>query len=179
VRSPSFSRLPFFVFHLLFVPVYCGFLGGMRVWNCLQLQFLQLIRWTPLIELKRIASKDGVDARIVGKMEAYQPLCSVKDRSALRYFDVSLDPTQFFHSTGQRVISVTLFVLIQTGRLYWASSACILLWKDSVGIVLMEHLLCSFFIEHGRWNSPPTIRSASEHVSKVQMTVACPVALQF
>jgi hypothetical protein len=31
VRSPSFSRLPFFVFHLLFVPVYCGFLGGMRV----------------------------------------------------------------------------------------------------------------------------------------------------
>jgi cysteine synthase A len=46
---------------------------------------LQLIGWTPLIELKRIAGKDGVDARIVGKIEAYQPLCSVKDRSALRY----------------------------------------------------------------------------------------------
>ncbi|RLM55886.1 hypothetical protein C2845_PM10G02760 [Panicum miliaceum] len=40
----------------------------------------QLIGWMPLIELKPIASKDGVDARIVGKMEAYQPLCSVKDR---------------------------------------------------------------------------------------------------
>jgi cysteine synthase A len=48
--------------------------------------FLQLIGWTPLIELKRIASKDGVDARIVGKMEAYQPLCSVKDRCALRLY---------------------------------------------------------------------------------------------
>jgi len=44
----------------------------------------QLIGWTPLIELKRIAGKDGVGARIVGKIEAYQPLCSVKDRSALR-----------------------------------------------------------------------------------------------
>lgn len=49
-------------------------------------QFLQLIGWTPLIELKLIANKDGVDARIVGKMEAYQPLCSVKDRSALRCY---------------------------------------------------------------------------------------------
>ena len=47
-------------------------------------RFLQLIGWTPLIELKRITGKDGVDARIVGKVEAYQPLCSVKDRSALR-----------------------------------------------------------------------------------------------
>lgn len=50
-------------------------------------QFLQLIGWTPLIELKLIANKDGVDARIVGKMEAYQPLCSVKDRSALRMIE--------------------------------------------------------------------------------------------
>jgi hypothetical protein len=48
-------------------------------------QFPQLIGWTPLIELKRITSKAGIDARIVGKMEAYQPLCSIKDRSALRY----------------------------------------------------------------------------------------------
>jgi hypothetical protein len=47
-------------------------------------RFLQLIGWTPLVEIKRIVSKDGVDARIVGKVEAYQPLCSVKDRSALR-----------------------------------------------------------------------------------------------
>ena len=47
-------------------------------------RFLQLIGWTPLIELKRIGGKDGVDARIIGKAEAYQPLCSVKDRCALR-----------------------------------------------------------------------------------------------
>jgi cysteine synthase A len=46
---------------------------------------LQLVGWTPLIELKRIAEKDNVNARIVGKLECYQPLCSVKDRSALRY----------------------------------------------------------------------------------------------
>jgi hypothetical protein len=46
--------------------------------------FPQLIGWTPLVELKRIASEAGIDARIVGKMEAYQPLCSIKDRSALR-----------------------------------------------------------------------------------------------
>jgi len=45
----------------------------------------QLVGWTPLIELKRIAEKDNVNARIVGKLECYQPLCSVKDRSALRY----------------------------------------------------------------------------------------------
>ncbi|KAM3195477.1 hypothetical protein ACQJBY_071545 [Aegilops geniculata] len=47
----------------------------------------QLIGWTPLIELKRIAGKEGVGARIVGKIEAYQPLCSVKDRSALRMIE--------------------------------------------------------------------------------------------
>ncbi|AQL02087.1 Pyridoxal-5'-phosphate-dependent enzyme family protein [Zea mays] len=47
----------------------------------------QLIGWTPLVELKRIASEAGIDARIVGKMEAYQPLCSIKDRSALRMIE--------------------------------------------------------------------------------------------
>uniref|UniRef100_A0A8R7UFN1 Tryptophan synthase beta chain-like PALP domain-containing protein n=2 Tax=Triticum urartu TaxID=4572 RepID=A0A8R7UFN1_TRIUA len=47
----------------------------------------QLIGWTPLIELRRIAGKEGVGARIVGKIEAYQPLCSVKDRSALRMIE--------------------------------------------------------------------------------------------
>ncbi|CAD6337696.1 unnamed protein product [Miscanthus lutarioriparius] len=47
----------------------------------------QLIGWTPLIELKRIGGKDGVDARIIGKAEAYQPLCSVKDRCALRMIE--------------------------------------------------------------------------------------------
>ncbi|KAK3128400.1 hypothetical protein QOZ80_6BG0461050 [Eleusine coracana subsp. coracana] len=47
----------------------------------------QLIGWTPLIELKGITSKDGIHARIIGKVEAYQPLCSVKDRSALRMIE--------------------------------------------------------------------------------------------
>ncbi|OEL19139.1 Cysteine synthase, partial [Dichanthelium oligosanthes] len=56
--------------------------GGERYMN--SDLFADLIGWTPLVELKRITGNDGVDARIVGKVEAYQPLCSVKDRSALR-----------------------------------------------------------------------------------------------
>ncbi|WOK96993.1 cysteine synthase [Canna indica] len=47
----------------------------------------QLIGWTPLIELKRIAEKEGINARLIGKMESYQPLSSVKDRSALRMIE--------------------------------------------------------------------------------------------
>ncbi|XP_052159958.1 cysteine synthase-like isoform X1 [Oryza glaberrima] len=47
----------------------------------------QLIGWTPLVEMKNIAKNEGVQARLVGKMEAYQPLCSVKDRSALRMIE--------------------------------------------------------------------------------------------
>lgn len=47
----------------------------------------QLIGWTPLVELNKIAQKDGVDARLVAKLEFYQPLSSVKDRSALRMIE--------------------------------------------------------------------------------------------
>ncbi|CAA7402895.1 unnamed protein product [Spirodela intermedia] len=47
----------------------------------------QLIGWTPLLELKRIEQKDGVDARLVAKMETYQPLSSVKDRAAIRMIE--------------------------------------------------------------------------------------------
>uniref|UniRef100_J3MF34 Tryptophan synthase beta chain-like PALP domain-containing protein n=1 Tax=Oryza brachyantha TaxID=4533 RepID=J3MF34_ORYBR len=43
----------------------------------------KLIGWTPLIETKNIAVKEGIEAHLVGKMEAYQPLCSAKDRTAL------------------------------------------------------------------------------------------------
>ncbi|XP_042454606.1 bifunctional L-3-cyanoalanine synthase/cysteine synthase D1-like [Zingiber officinale] len=47
----------------------------------------QLIGWTPLIELKRIVAKEGLNVRLIGKMETYQPLSSVKDRSALRMIE--------------------------------------------------------------------------------------------
>ncbi|MCO5563171.1 hypothetical protein L7F22_016808 [Adiantum nelumboides] len=43
----------------------------------------QLIGWTPLVDLKNIASKEGAVARIVGKLECQQPLGSVKDRIGL------------------------------------------------------------------------------------------------
>ena len=49
-----------------------------------KLSAFQLIGWTPLIEMKNIAKKDGINARLIGKIEPYQPLSSVKDRSALR-----------------------------------------------------------------------------------------------
>ncbi|RLN07124.1 cysteine synthase-like [Panicum miliaceum] len=48
---------------------------------------LQLIGWTPLIEMKNIAKKDGINARLIGKIEPYQPLSSVKDRSTLRLIE--------------------------------------------------------------------------------------------
>ncbi|KAK3131615.1 hypothetical protein QOZ80_6AG0508830 [Eleusine coracana subsp. coracana] len=47
----------------------------------------QLVGWTPLIELNRITNKGNLNVRIVGKLESYQPLCSVKDRSALRMIE--------------------------------------------------------------------------------------------
>jgi cysteine synthase A len=47
----------------------------------------ELIGWTPLVELKKITQKDGLDTRLVAKLEFYQPLSSVKDRSALRMIE--------------------------------------------------------------------------------------------
>ncbi|KAM0944727.1 putative cysteine synthase [Dioscorea sansibarensis] len=47
----------------------------------------QLVGWTPLVELKQIVLKEGLDVRIVGKLEFYQPLSSIKDRSALRMIE--------------------------------------------------------------------------------------------
>lgn len=48
-------------------------------------KFIQLIGWTPLVELKIIVEKEEINVRLIAKMEAYQPLSSVKDRSALRF----------------------------------------------------------------------------------------------
>ncbi|KAL6630104.1 hypothetical protein ACP70R_029869 [Stipagrostis hirtigluma subsp. patula] len=55
--------------------------------ECIASNITQLIGWTPLIELKNIAKKDGIDARLIAKIEPYQPLSSVKDRSALRLIE--------------------------------------------------------------------------------------------
>lgn len=52
--------------------------------------FIQLIGWTPLIEMKKInASRRAAGVRLVGKMETYQPLSSVKDRTALGFVNIS------------------------------------------------------------------------------------------
>ena len=60
---------------------------------------MQLIGWTPLVEMRRIAQAEGVTARIVGKLEFYQPFCSVKDRMALRYH-LCLQPTSLDEDYG-------------------------------------------------------------------------------
>jgi hypothetical protein len=98
------SSHPFFfavsVFFLSIILLFASFHLGIKVaWDFFFAKIardiycswvLQLIGWTPLIELKRITRDDGIHARIVGKVEAYQPLCSVKDRSALRFHSFSL-----------------------------------------------------------------------------------------
>lgn len=82
----------------------------------------QLIGWTPLIEMKNIAKKDGVEARLVGKMEAYQPLCSVKDRSALRMIEdaeekglISPGVTTLIEPTSGNQGIGMVFIAIQKG----------------------------------------------------------------
>uniref|UniRef100_A0A453SD42 Tryptophan synthase beta chain-like PALP domain-containing protein n=1 Tax=Aegilops tauschii subsp. strangulata TaxID=200361 RepID=A0A453SD42_AEGTS len=76
LRSKAYRRLSFG----LLLGCGCAWSRGLHL-------SASLIGWTPLIEMKNIAKKDGVEARLVGKMEAYQPLCSVKDRSALRMIE--------------------------------------------------------------------------------------------
>ncbi|KAM0841522.1 hypothetical protein ACQ4PT_058953 [Festuca glaucescens] len=46
---------------------------------------LELVGWTPMVELKNMA--DGCGARIVAKLEYYQPLCSIKDRPSVRLIE--------------------------------------------------------------------------------------------
>ncbi|KAJ0986928.1 hypothetical protein J5N97_005284 [Dioscorea zingiberensis] len=48
----------------------------------------RLVGWTPLVELKQIVKVEGLDVRIVGKIESYQPLSSIKDRNALRSIEM-------------------------------------------------------------------------------------------
>ncbi|KMZ58753.1 Cysteine synthase [Zostera marina] len=43
----------------------------------------QLVGWTPMVELKHIMERDGLGSRLVGKIDFYQPLSSIKDRTAL------------------------------------------------------------------------------------------------
>ncbi|XP_044957572.1 cysteine synthase-like isoform X2 [Hordeum vulgare subsp. vulgare] len=82
----------------------------------------QLIGWTPLIEMKKIAKKDGVEARLIGKMEAYQPLCSVKDRAALRMIEdaeekglISPGVTTLIEPTGGNQGIGMVFIAVQKG----------------------------------------------------------------
>ncbi|OQU75833.1 hypothetical protein SORBI_3010G039401 [Sorghum bicolor] len=87
----------------------------------------QLIGWTPLIELKGIASKERVDARIIGKIEAYQPLCSVKDRCALRMIEdaeerglISPGVTTLVEPTGGNMGLGLVLIAIRKGYMFVA-----------------------------------------------------------
>ncbi|XP_062229056.1 cysteine synthase-like isoform X2 [Phragmites australis] len=110
-RCWSFS-LPFFAPELLIL------VEIQRKDNKLQM----LIGWTPLVEMKNIAKKDCVAARLVGKMEAYQPLCSVKDRSALRMIEdaeerglISPGVTTLIEPTSGNLGIGLVFIAVQRG----------------------------------------------------------------
>uniref|UniRef100_A0A0E0PZ83 Tryptophan synthase beta chain-like PALP domain-containing protein n=1 Tax=Oryza rufipogon TaxID=4529 RepID=A0A0E0PZ83_ORYRU len=82
----------------------------------------QLIGWTPLIEMKNIAKKEGIQARLVGKMEAYQPLFSVKDRTALGMVEdaeekglITPGVTTLIEPTGGNLGTGLVLVAIQRG----------------------------------------------------------------
>ncbi|KAK1610850.1 hypothetical protein QYE76_034523 [Lolium multiflorum] len=82
----------------------------------------ELIGWTPLVEMKNIAKKYGIKARLVGKMEAYQPLCSVKDRSALRMIEdaeekglISPGVTTLIEPTSGNMGIGLVFIAVQKG----------------------------------------------------------------
>ena len=47
----------------------------------------QLIGGTPLLELKRIEREEGLEARILAKLEYFNPAGSVKDRVAKAMLD--------------------------------------------------------------------------------------------
>lgn len=47
----------------------------------------QLVGHTPLLELKRIEEAHGTNARILGKLEYYNPAGSIKDRIAKAMID--------------------------------------------------------------------------------------------
>ncbi|XP_066378503.1 cysteine synthase-like [Miscanthus floridulus] len=55
--------------------------------ECIASNITQLIGWTPLVDMNNVAKREGIEARLVGKMETYQPLCSVKDRNTLQPLD--------------------------------------------------------------------------------------------
>ena len=55
------------------------------IYTCVE----QLVGGTPLLELQRIAKKEGLQARLLAKLECFNPGGSAKDRPALAMLDDS------------------------------------------------------------------------------------------
>uniref|UniRef100_M8CBG0 Cysteine synthase, chloroplastic/chromoplastic n=1 Tax=Aegilops tauschii TaxID=37682 RepID=M8CBG0_AEGTA len=71
--------------------------------------------------MKSITKKDGIESRLVGKMEGYQPLCLVKYRSALMIEDAEekglISPgvtTLIGPTSGNQGIGI-VFIAVQKG----------------------------------------------------------------
>ena len=47
----------------------------------------QLVGGTPLLELRRVAQSEGLEARLLAKLESFNPAGSVKDRVAKAMLD--------------------------------------------------------------------------------------------
>jgi len=65
----------------------------------------QLVGGTPLLELKRIAEKEGLQARVLAKLECFNPGGSAKDRPALTMLDEA--EAKGFISSGATIIEPT------------------------------------------------------------------------
>ena len=67
---------------------------------------LELIGRTPLVELQRLASETGAAARLVAKVESFNPAGSVKDRVALAMVEAAearrTPPRSHDHRTHER-----------------------------------------------------------------------------
>ncbi|GJN19372.1 hypothetical protein PR202_gb06643 [Eleusine coracana subsp. coracana] len=103
--------------------------------ECIASNITQLIGWTPLIELKNIAKKDGIDARLIGKIEPYQPLSSVKDRNAsLNGFKGLLDRVEQLKEEKKNVFVVDQFTNLANpdAHFRWTGPE---IWKDTEGKV--------------------------------------------
>ncbi|KMZ55914.1 Cysteine synthase [Zostera marina] len=87
----------------------------------------QLVGRTPLVELKKIMEKDMLEARVIGKMEFFQPLGSIKDRGALSMIEDAEEKgliragisTVVTHTSGNLGIGMA-FIAIQKGYRFTA-----------------------------------------------------------
>ncbi|CAD6251374.1 unnamed protein product [Miscanthus lutarioriparius] len=95
--------------------------------ECIASNITQLIGWTPLIELKNVAKKDGIDARLIGKIEPYWPVSSVKDRSKPTACNCDRNIAPLFRIAAAKFEAAKFRALPHSGppaAIYYVGSKC-------------------------------------------------------